>query len=1050
SPEHSWIRLSNPDGYKHGGGHRVKKIEMFDNWDQMSGSDGQSYGQIYDYTIGDDNGSGRKISSGVASYEPMTGDDENPFYKQKTFEVRNPLSPDDVHALPAPILSSFYPAPNVVYSQVKVSDLDKAGVTGRKRGYTISQYYTAKDYPVITSETRIEKEILAPTFSKLFNLFDHVTVSQGYAIKLNNMHGQAKAQWVYGEGKNSPISGVEYKYRSKTIATDDGQKQVLDNDLVSVINRKNNAGLLTKETIGREIDFVLDARQHKTNTLGVGASGNLDAFILAIFPGAIISAFPFSLNEQRRFRSLVTMKTIHLSGLLEEVVAHDGNAEVSTFNEAYDAETGEVLLTKTVNEFNDEVYSLSYPAHWPYDQMGQAYINQGMSWEGSNLNLNDYAEHFVKGDKLLLTDVNESSTVAWVLDKGTNDVSIIDKNGALLASNNNDYVYVKIIESGRSNQQAIAVGSVISKENPIPANPGVNDQLTFNKVLTASAVVFSDEWQMQCGVPASETRCACDPVSPEAVDLQELLGDLLRSKQLFQGDIDISNHPNFTAALAQAAIPTPNSGCTPTLRASLPGSQNNCATSQIIIEIGEKCGGAFNSSTSITLNAPASNQYCLEGMTDFLRIIPIVPQGNACQESSDFRLKGYFDFCSPGTNEIVQFTGNISSFPVRKCSTFLEFFSQCQEPGTVINPYRNGIRGNWAPVETFTYLTGRSFTASNGPAQAEPLMDIDLREQGILETFNPFWNYNTSSDLWEAPANPSNTPWRSTSTLTKRLPQGLDIESKDALGNYSSVQYGQYLRLPVAVAANARSNEIAYANFELASDFGPECHVHFDLKENSAGLNLSDITSHTGYKSAEIGTASTLELATILLSECTDQASTSGAYEVDDCDCVGNFKPSKGKKYRLALWVQGEKYLNPGTSSNPVFNYDELTLSFGLGSGINILSEKRGKLVEGWMPVELIFDIPSTANNFILNIENTDASGKLYIDDMVIHPFHANVQTWVYDPDTQWLLAAGDAVNYYKIYQYDKSGALTNVKQESERGIITTQAGRSQIANQKN
>ena len=33
----SWVRLNNPDGHKLGGGLRVKKIEMIDNWQTMVG-----------------------------------------------------------------------------------------------------------------------------------------------------------------------------------------------------------------------------------------------------------------------------------------------------------------------------------------------------------------------------------------------------------------------------------------------------------------------------------------------------------------------------------------------------------------------------------------------------------------------------------------------------------------------------------------------------------------------------------------------------------------------------------------------------------------------------------------------------------------------------------------------------------------------------------------------------------------------------------------------------------------------------------------------------
>ena len=58
--QRSWIRLENPNGKKLGGGLRVKKIELSDNWDVMNSVEPNSiykdlynekYGQEYAYTL---------------------------------------------------------------------------------------------------------------------------------------------------------------------------------------------------------------------------------------------------------------------------------------------------------------------------------------------------------------------------------------------------------------------------------------------------------------------------------------------------------------------------------------------------------------------------------------------------------------------------------------------------------------------------------------------------------------------------------------------------------------------------------------------------------------------------------------------------------------------------------------------------------------------------------------------------------------------------------------------------------------------------------------
>ncbi len=44
------MRLSCPDYKKLGGGYRVKRVEVFDNWNKMTGQRDQVYGQTYSYT----------------------------------------------------------------------------------------------------------------------------------------------------------------------------------------------------------------------------------------------------------------------------------------------------------------------------------------------------------------------------------------------------------------------------------------------------------------------------------------------------------------------------------------------------------------------------------------------------------------------------------------------------------------------------------------------------------------------------------------------------------------------------------------------------------------------------------------------------------------------------------------------------------------------------------------------------------------------------------------------------------------------------------------
>ncbi|HRE98487.1 MAG TPA: hypothetical protein PK637_17110, partial [Flavobacteriales bacterium] len=121
----SWIRLNNPTKRKYGGGSRVKKILMSDNWNTMTDFQETSfaYGQEYQYKNADG------TSSGVAAYEPQLGGDENPWKQPDSYSEKVKLMPDDQFYSEKPYGESFFPGPSVGYARVEVKNLERLGVT---------------------------------------------------------------------------------------------------------------------------------------------------------------------------------------------------------------------------------------------------------------------------------------------------------------------------------------------------------------------------------------------------------------------------------------------------------------------------------------------------------------------------------------------------------------------------------------------------------------------------------------------------------------------------------------------------------------------------------------------------------------------------------------------------------------------------------------------------------------------------------------------------------------------------------------------------------
>ncbi|MBW7892876.1 MAG: hypothetical protein H3C48_18000, partial [Chitinophagaceae bacterium] len=101
----SMVRLNNPDMKKIGGGARVKKVQISDDWEEMNGNStlvkGARYGQLYDYALRDKNGN-FIASSGVASYEPQIGNEENPFHEPVSFTEKVHWANDRQHFIEKP------------------------------------------------------------------------------------------------------------------------------------------------------------------------------------------------------------------------------------------------------------------------------------------------------------------------------------------------------------------------------------------------------------------------------------------------------------------------------------------------------------------------------------------------------------------------------------------------------------------------------------------------------------------------------------------------------------------------------------------------------------------------------------------------------------------------------------------------------------------------------------------------------------------------------------------------------------------------------------
>lgn len=526
----SWIRLKNPRDVKYGGGSRVKTIKMSDNWEDMQSTNNQTfyqtmkYGQRYNYTIP----GGKNESSGVATYEPM-GNKDNPFVQPVYSTTKHLLAPDEDNYVEKPFGESFFPAPTVTYSRVEVSNL-QAGTNPNsslsvkqthKTGKVITEFYTSKDYPVIVDQTKmLAKEDKSNALANLLSLRvkKHFMATQGYVVHLNDMNGKQKAQWVYAEGQDEPISGVRYLYENyesentfSASSVPNLNKGRLNNEVVTISPK----GTVQRNTIGVEIDIVNDFRESRTESRVVGVNMNLATFLVGIFPGIVPVPLPDFSSNQNQLRIATTTKVINSFGILKETIAYDAGASVSTKNLAWDQSTGEVLLTETVDEFDDKYYTLNYPAHWNYDGMAQASRNIGLTGSitnngNGNYTVGSYANLMLPGDELNLVNASGSNQIAWVNSVSGSSISLISRTGGATTF---DATSFKVIRSGRRNLQSAGIMNVTLKKNPLITSNGqlISNLLESNgflkannnewskwEIINAGAVDYSDTWQANC------------------------------------------------------------------------------------------------------------------------------------------------------------------------------------------------------------------------------------------------------------------------------------------------------------------------------------------------------------------------------------------------------------------------------------------------------------------------------------------------------------------------------------------------------------------------
>ncbi|MBX2828554.1 MAG: hypothetical protein KTR22_10330 [Flavobacteriaceae bacterium] len=517
-PAKSWIRMYEPTGFKYGGGCRVKKITLDDDWDAMVDNPGnqlykERYGQEYSYL------DAQGKSSGVSTFEP-NGSKENPFVLPIFDDPVKLVAPKEYNYIEMPLGESFFPSAQVTYSRVKVKNLDKStsenSLTKHATGESITEFYTSRDYPTLTDHTdpsvEFDRTGLIGNFLRV-RTRNHLAMSQGIVVRTNDMNGKMKSQRIKAEGQGEEefLSGVDYIY-----ATNES------NELDNVVPLMNDQGDISYEPLGVSYDMINDFRKSRSRAEVVGADGNvaINIYPLPLPPFFFITVVPtvypnFRIHETQ-LKMASTTKVIHTNAILKEKIAYDLGASVSTRNLVWDADTGDVLLTEVDNEYNDNYYSFNYPARWHYENMGFATDNLGLQGSIQNVALNEHTIHHPisgilldpskylnLGDELKIDGGGKSH---WVVSIIGNNVQLMTDEGFYAEIPNSNFT---VIRSGKRNVINSSMSSVTTRQLPLVTSGGDYIRLinpgdwVGKEVVNTSAIEYNDIWDSQCeyGLP---------------------------------------------------------------------------------------------------------------------------------------------------------------------------------------------------------------------------------------------------------------------------------------------------------------------------------------------------------------------------------------------------------------------------------------------------------------------------------------------------------------------------------------------------------------------
>ena len=794
-------------------------------------------------------------------------------------------------------------------------------------------------------------------------------------------------------------------------------------------------------------------------------------------------------------------KLINYHAIEDSVIVMDKGSIISTKTIAYDAETGNAIITKTANEFNDPIYNTNYPAYWAYSGMSLAYKNidrqfTGATFSNGNLiypsvDMNIFESgdelYIIKGETPYGCIPSPNVNKIWAFDKNKNNTSLTvpEKDIIFIDSAGNVYnkanVSFRIIRSGKRNNLNLTVSTVSSMQNPIRTISGIRKLLpdATTNVVNASAIDYKEKWQVDEDVflrreyysgPCYSTieldSLSCNGILEKNINpyLKGLIGTFRPYRNYIYYGSRNETAPNSTTQIRNGGYINgfsnywefnTDSNLVPDL------SNAKWVWNSEITKINSKgqelethdalnrytaaqFGFAKNLPVAVTQNA-RYGQSMSESFED------VFYEERIYQSNADSCSKRYIDFsglpnCSVDSN--YAHSG--------KNSLKINANSEAIQPLNLINFFYDDFH--------FEYINGEIKSFSSGSTSSILLDTITPNQDASFNIPYTLGNLEAQvgqvSYLYPHPIlinNGSNSDFYARYAINQFVK--ITTDSTYSFTLYCHQGYDDLPTTPEPLfnrgAIQLFINKLDGTNIfeeQLYSDGGSIPHPTSGSEYQTYNVYLPcgiyEIKTFVSFDNRMTGLNFISHHHFDALASYTSNVhgvlgsvvACTYAKPIPGKDSMLNpmtFALNTEKKMQFSAWVKE-------SCDTPCYKVDFNKSSIQLKCNGTVTGnlKRTGTIIEGWQKIEGDFTVPSGTTSTELIFTNSN-SAPMFVDDIRIHPFNSNMKSYVYDTRTLRLSAELDENNYTSFYEYDEEGQLVRVKKETTRGIKTIKESRS-------